>query len=85
MSGRLVSTALWITDGVFDYRGQGHAGLAQLQLVAGDAADVEQVVHQPDQLPELALHHLAGLLPRRGVVGQTQDLQPAAERGQRVS
>ena len=39
--------------------------LRSSSLPAADAADVQQVVDQPHQLPQLPLHHGAGLLDRR--------------------
>ena len=80
MSGRAVSTAL------LDDVGQEHARAAQLHLVPADAGDVEQVVDQPDHVPELPLHHGAGLGDGVGVAaGEPHDLQAVAERGERVA
>ena len=79
MSGRLVSTAL------LHHRRQFDPLLAEFQLAAGDAAHVQQVVHQPHHLPKLPLHHGAGLLSGVPVGRQPDDLQGVADRGQRVA
>ena len=42
--------------------GQPHALALQLHLAAGDARDVQQIVHQADHVPHLALDDLALLL-----------------------
>ena len=59
--------------------------LPQLDLVLRDACHVEQVVHESDHLPDLALHHLDGLAERRRVgLCPAQDLQAVADRRERV-
>ena len=42
--------------------------LAEFDLAPADAAHVQQVIDQPHHLPQLPLHHGAGLLDRRPVV-----------------
>ena len=63
-SGRaagVASTACWITDA------SSTRLLAQLDSIVGDAAQVEQVIDQPHQLPQLPLHRLDALAaPSRG-------------------
>ena len=73
-------------DGAVDDRRQRHPLSAEVELVAGNPAHVEQVVHQPDHLTQLPLHHRAGLGDRPALpAGQPQDLQAVADRGQRVA
>ena len=43
-----------------DHVGEIHAALAQLDLAARDARDVQQVVDQPHHVVDLALHDLVG-------------------------
>ena len=59
--------------------------LAQLQLVAGDAGDVQQVVDQPGQVLDLPLDHVAAPAELRLVRPlEAQHLHGVADRGQRV-
>ena len=68
-----------------DFRPQGH-------LAGRDARHVEQVVNQPHHLRQLPGHHRThagccgpGTGPGTGLTFLFQDLQPAAQRGQRVA
>ena len=66
--------------------GEVHALLAQLDAPARDARDVEQVVHQPHHVPELAVHHLAH--PLRDGIGEAArplHLERVAQGSQRVA
>ena len=69
-----------------DHRGQFHPLLTQFDLAPHDTGHVEQVVHQPDQLVDLPLHHLP--CPLDGVAASTSALAGfarVADRGQRVA
>ncbi len=60
--------------------------LAQADAAAGDAGDVEQVVHQPGQVLDLPLHHLArGLEARVDGLDLAHQLDSVADRGERVA
>ena len=73
-------------DGVGDDVGEQHAGAPELHLVPADPGDVEQVVDEPDHVPELPLHHVAGLGDGVGVARrQPHHLQAVADRGERVA
>ena len=56
MSGRLISMAWWIIDCKLD------ALQAELEFVASDTADVEQVIDEPHHLRELPLHRCRALV-----------------------
>ena len=49
-----------------------------------DVADVEEVVHEPDHLPQLPLHHRTGLLPCLRLGRQSQKLQAVPQRDHRI-
>jgi hypothetical protein len=69
-----------------EHGGQQGALATQQQLALADAAAVEQVVHQPHHLAELALHRRPRALDGHAVVaGQLHDLEPVAQRRQRVA
>ena len=71
-------------DRAAQHFGQLHRLPAQLEQAAADARGLEQVVHQPHQVVDLPFHHAAHLpFPRRGV--QAQQLQPAAQRRERIA
>ena len=71
-------------DSVMDDRRQLHPLLAQLEIVAGDAAHVEQIVDQPHQAAQLPLHGVARLfLQLRAGVGALHDLERVAQRCER--
>ena len=73
-------------DGAMDHGRQVLAFLPQLDLAAGDARDVQQIVHQPHHVQQLAVHHLAGPLPADRVVGGHADqLQRGPDRRQRIA
>ena len=72
-------------DGALDHRPQVDPGLAEFQLVAADAADVEDVVHEPHHLAQLPLHHRTGLLPCLRLGRQAQQLQAVPQRDHRVA
>ena len=55
-------------DGAAHYCRQFDLLLAEFQFVAGDPAHVQQVVHQPHHLAQLALHHEPSLLDGHAVV-----------------
>jgi hypothetical protein len=58
----------------------------QFQLAAAHARHVEQVVHQPHHVRELAVHHVArARRHRRQFAHPAQDLQPRADRRQRIA
>jgi hypothetical protein len=60
--------------------------LADIDLAAGDAGDIEQIVDQVRHLARLALEHFAYALDRLGTVGaQAHDFQAGADRGHRVA
>jgi hypothetical protein len=73
-------------DGALEDGAQVHDLLPQADAAAGDAGDVEQVVHQPGEVLDLALHHLA-----RGLEGGVDRLDLAhqldgvADGGERVA
>ena len=55
---------------------------AQFQLAAGDSGQIQQVVHQPGQVPYLAIDHLDF---RIGRPLQAEDQGGVLEGGQRVA
>ena len=57
--------------------------LAERDLPARDARDVEQVVDQPDQVPHLPLRHLEEALSSGDA--RAEELEARAERGERVA
>ena len=68
------------------HRRQLHTLPAKFDLAPTDAAHIHQVVHQPNHLLKLPLHHAAGELDGRGVVtGKLYHLQPVADRSQRIA
>jgi hypothetical protein len=58
--------------------------LAQVELAAIDAADVEQVVDEARQLGDLPLHHVDGLLGQRGAGLRLQQREAIAQRRERI-
>ena len=57
----------------------------ELQLAPADAADIQQVVYEPDQSLQLALHQGPGPLNHLRVVArQANDVNGTTEQGQRV-
>ena len=73
-------------DGLIHYQCQFDSLFAELNLARADPRGVKQVVNEPHQLSQLALHHLLHLL---GVLPcpapHPQDLQAVAERSERVA
>ena len=61
-----------------------HRLLAQLHLAAGDPRDVEQVVHQPDEVPGLALDHFL-LAQDPAVAAQLHQLERGEDRRERIA
>jgi hypothetical protein len=62
--------------------GQEHARTAQLHLVLADPRDVEEVVDEAYHVPQLALHHGAGLGDGVGIAArQPHHVEAAAQGG----
>jgi hypothetical protein len=73
-------------QGTAHHGGQADPLLADGDLAPADAADVEQVVHEPAEVVQLPLHHDARLVDRLAVAArQPHDLQAVAQRRQRVA
>ena len=67
-------------DGVPDDGREIHACLAKLQLVAGDAADIEQVVDQADHVRQLAPQDVGGVAKEpRVALGSEKNLERVAD------
>ena len=80
MSGRLASTAR------VHHRRQFDPLLAEFDLAPGDARHIQQVIHQPGHLLDLAVDHVPGPLQLRyRRTFDTQDLRRIADGGQRVA
>jgi hypothetical protein len=72
-------------DRVVDDGAQIDALLPQLDLVARDAREVEQVVDEPHHVPDLTLHHPARRRERRRVGVEPEDLEARAHGRERVA
>ena len=73
-------------DRTGDHGGEFHRLPAKFDLAPHDTGHVQQVVHQPDEVVDLPLHHVPGLLDRRRIdPWHLQDLKRVADRGQRVA
>jgi hypothetical protein len=73
-------------DRALDHRGERHATLAELEAIAADAADIEQIVEQPRHLPDLALDHVAQRVELRiGRPFRAQHVQGVEDRRERVA
>ena len=72
-------------DGVVHDRGELERLLSKLDLSERDATHVEQVVHEPHHVADLALHHVGAGGDDRGVIaGQAHDPERVADRRERV-
>ncbi len=75
-----------LVERAFQYRGQIHAVLAQLEPAERDPRDFEQIVDEARQLLHLASHDgMHGLYGGRVVLGEPDDVDSAANRRQRIS
>ena len=73
-------------DGVVDDVLERYQRTAQLHLVLADPRDVEEVVDQAHHMPQLALHHRAGLGDGVGITArQPHHLEAVAQRRQRIA
>ncbi len=73
-------------DGVLQDRVQREGCEAKLELAAVDAVDVEQVVDQPDQLAQLAVHDFAGACRHGGIaLGALEHFEHVAQGGKRIA
>jgi hypothetical protein len=83
---RSVDRGLPELEGGLDHGAQVEAVAAQFDLAGGDSRDVEQVVDQLDEQAALPVHHAEHAIPRRRLGRAVQqDLEPVAERAQRVA
>ena len=72
-------------EGVRDDGPQIHARLSQLQFIARDATDIEEIVDETDQVGELAPEYVPGVAEKPRIpFGAKEDLERVANRGQRV-
>ena len=72
-------------DGALDDRSQVDALLAERQLAARDAAHVHQVVDQPHELRDLALHHPGGMAAVFRQLLHAEDGRHVAQGRQRIA
>jgi hypothetical protein len=73
-------------DGAVNHAAQVDPFTPHLQLVLGDARDVEEVVRDPHEVQELALHGRARFLDHLGfAAGDAHHLERAADRGERIA
>ena len=72
-------------DRLVEDRARVHEVLPEPDLPARDARDVEQVVDEPDELPDLPLDDVAGPVAALLVGGHLEDGHGVVDRGERVA